>query len=44
MVRRQAFTMTYGDCFFLMGVVLIAAIVLLALIPRPRPGGTVAAH
>ncbi|MGH7081805.1 MAG: MDR family MFS transporter [Acetobacteraceae bacterium] len=44
MVRRQAFTMTYGDCFFLMGVVLIAAIVLLALIPRPRPGGAVAAH
>lgn len=42
-VRRQAFTMTYADCFFLMGVVLIAATVLLIMIPRPK-ASTVAAH
>jgi len=44
MVRSQAYTMTFSDCFFLLGVVLIAATVLLALIPRPRIGGAVAAH
>ncbi len=44
MVRTQAYTMTYADCFFLMGVVLIGSIVLLALVPRPRVGGAVAAH
>ncbi|HUC16371.1 MAG TPA: DHA2 family efflux MFS transporter permease subunit [Acetobacteraceae bacterium] len=44
MVRSQAYTMTYADCFFGMGVVLIGSIVLLALMPRPKAGGAVAAH
>ncbi len=44
MVRSQAYTMTYSDCFFGMGVVLIGAIALLALMPRPKAAGAVAAH
>jgi hypothetical protein len=44
MVRSQAYTMTYSDCFFGMGVVLIGAIALLAVMPRPKAGGAVAAH
>jgi DHA2 family multidrug resistance protein len=44
MVRSQAYTMTYADCFFGMGVVLIGSVVLLALMPRPKAGGAVAGH
>ena len=39
MVRAQAYTMTYADCFFGMGVVLIGSIVLLALVPRAKAAG-----
>lgn len=44
MVRSQAYTMTYADCFFVMGVVLIGAIVLLALVPRPKAGAAAVGH
>ena len=44
MVRNQAFTMTYADCFFGMGIVLIASIVLLAVMPKPAAGAAPAGH
>ncbi|MGH7117914.1 MAG: MDR family MFS transporter [Acetobacteraceae bacterium] len=44
MVRSQATTMTYSDCFFGMGVAVIGAAALLLLMPRPRPGGAAAGH
>ncbi len=45
LVRREAFTMTYADCFFGLGVALILAIGVLVLIPRPRPvSGPAIAH
>jgi MFS transporter, DHA2 family, multidrug resistance protein len=44
MVRSQAYTMTYADCFFGMGVVLIASTPLLALMPKPRAGAAAVGH
>ncbi|HTW26989.1 MAG TPA: MDR family MFS transporter [Acetobacteraceae bacterium] len=45
LVRREAFTMTYSDCFFGMGVVLLVSVVALLLMPRPKPAaGPVTAH
>ena len=45
LVRREAFTMTYSDCFLVMGGVLLASIAVVLLMPRPRAGGgTVAVH
>ena len=44
LVRSQAYTMTYADCFFALGVVLIGATVLLVLVPRPQAGAAIAAH
>lgn len=44
-VRQEAFTMTYADCFFGLGVILIACIAALILMPAPRPqSGPVVAH
>jgi DHA2 family multidrug resistance protein len=42
-VRREAFVMSYGDGFFIVGVV-ITAMVLLAWLCRPVKGGLAAAH
>jgi DHA2 family multidrug resistance protein len=36
LVRRDAFVMAYCDCFFIMGLALVAAIAALWLIPAPR--------
>jgi MFS transporter, DHA2 family, multidrug resistance protein len=45
LVRREAFTMTYSDCFLVMGGVLLASIAVVLLMPKPRAGGgTVAVH
>jgi MFS transporter, DHA2 family, multidrug resistance protein len=42
-VRREAFVMAYGDCFFLLGALLIS-MVLLVWFCRPTKPGLVAAH
>ena len=42
-VRREAFVMSYGDGFFIVGVV-ITAMVLLAWLCRPVKGGLAAVH
>jgi hypothetical protein len=45
LVRREAFTTTYADCFFGLGVALILAIGVLMLVPRPSPvSGPAMAH
>jgi DHA2 family multidrug resistance protein len=38
MVRTEAYVMSYSDCFFIMGVALIAAALALFLVPKPRHG------
>jgi DHA2 family multidrug resistance protein len=38
-VRIDAFTMAYSDCFFILGIALLVAILGLLLVPKPRPGG-----
>jgi DHA2 family multidrug resistance protein len=43
MVRREAFVMAYGDCFYLLGVLLLA-MVLLVWFCRGAKGGALAAH
>ncbi len=42
-VRREAFVMSYGDAFFIVGVV-ISGVVLLAWLCRPIKGGLALAH
>ena len=37
-VRRNAYTMAYSDCFFILGIALLVAILGLLLIPKPRSG------
>ena len=37
-VRRNAFTMAYSDCFFILGIALLIAVLGLLLVPKPRPG------
>jgi DHA2 family multidrug resistance protein len=37
-VRRNAYTMAYSDCFFILGIALLVAILGLLLIPKPRAG------
>jgi len=37
-VRIDAFTMAYSDCFFILGIALLVAILGLLLVPKPRPG------
>jgi DHA2 family multidrug resistance protein len=36
MVRREAFTMAYSDCFFVLGIALLVAMLGLLLVPKPR--------
>jgi MFS transporter, DHA2 family, multidrug resistance protein len=38
MVRREAFTMAYSDCFFVLGIALLFAMLGLLLVPKPRQG------
>jgi DHA2 family multidrug resistance protein len=38
MVRIDAFTMAYSDCFFVLGIALLVAMLGLLLVPKPRPG------
>ena len=38
MVRIDAFTMAYSDCFFILGIALLVAMLGLLLVPKPRPG------
>jgi DHA2 family multidrug resistance protein len=38
MVRREAFTMAYSDCFFVLGIALLFAMLGLLLVPKPKPG------
>jgi MFS transporter, DHA2 family, multidrug resistance protein len=42
-VRREAFVMAYGDCFYLLGLLLMA-MVLLVWFCRSAKGGALAAH
>ena len=42
-VRREAFVMAYGDCFYLLGVLLLA-MALLVWFCRGAKGGALAAH
>jgi hypothetical protein len=42
-VRREAFVMAYGDCFYLLGVPLMA-MVLLVWFCRGAKGGALATH
>jgi DHA2 family multidrug resistance protein len=37
MVRREAFTMAYSDCFFVLGIALLLAILGLLLVPKQKP-------
>ncbi len=43
-VRRQAYVMAYGDTFFLLGVVLLIALVAALLLRKPQPRETAAVH
>jgi DHA2 family multidrug resistance protein len=38
MVRREAFTMAYSDCFFVLGIALLFAMLGLLLVPNPKQG------
>ncbi len=40
-VRREAFVMAYSDCFFIMGVVLLASLAIVPLLARPKRGAAV---
>jgi DHA2 family multidrug resistance protein len=42
MVRREAFTMAYSDCFFVLGFALLFAMLGLLLMPKPKSGIAVA--
>lgn len=42
-VRREALVMAYGDCFFIMGAVLLGSIAIVPLLARPRRGRPAAA-
>jgi DHA2 family multidrug resistance protein len=42
--RRESFIMAFSDCFFLMGVAFLVAVVLVCLLRRSKPGKAVAAH
>jgi DHA2 family multidrug resistance protein len=42
-VRRESFVMAYADCFFLLGVLLLA-MVLFVWFCRPIKGAALAAH
>ena len=37
-MRIDAFTMAYSDCFFILGIALLVAMLGLLLVPKPRPG------
>ncbi len=43
LVRREAYTMAYADCFFGIGVILLASMAALFLVPRPPASGDPAA-
>ena len=42
-VRREAFVMAYGDCFFILGALLLAMVVFVWFC-RPTKGGSLAGH
>jgi DHA2 family multidrug resistance protein len=39
MVRTEAYVLAYSDCFFIMGMAMIAAALALFLVPKPRRSG-----
>jgi hypothetical protein len=43
LVRREAYVMAYGDCFYLLSLLMIS-MVLLVWLCRGAKGGTMAAH
>ena len=43
LIERQALVMTYSDCFWILGVVLIAIIPVVLLLRRPKAGAAIAA-
>jgi DHA2 family multidrug resistance protein len=43
MVRTEAYVLAYSDCFFIMGIAMIAAALALFLVPKPRRSESVAA-
>ena len=43
LVRREAYVMAYGDCFYLLGL-LMFSMVLLVWLCRGAKGGSLAAH
>ena len=43
-VRREAYIMTFSDCFFILGVLLLLAAVLVVFMPKPAQDGPVAVH
>ena len=42
-IEKHALVMTYGDCFWILGVVLIAIIPVVLLLRRPKAGAAMAA-
>ena len=43
LVRREAYTMAYADCFFGIGVIVLVSIVALLFVPKPRVEAAAAA-
>ncbi|MCP3403444.1 hypothetical protein [Bradyrhizobium sp. CCGB20] len=37
-IQRHALVMTYGDCFWLLGMTLLAIVPIVLLLRRPAPG------
>ena len=43
LVRREAYTMAYADCFYGIGVIVLVSIVALLFVPKPRVEAAAAA-